>query len=96
MGDAAHKRGKLVVTPIGTLDQALDAIDAGADGLAHLCVGSASKPDFGRLASSHQIFVIPTLSGLQTIRGANVSRASSLDARRGMDKFELLIAPSAC
>ena len=46
--DAAHKRGKLVVVHIGSLQQALDAIDAGADGLAHLFAGPASAPDFGK------------------------------------------------
>jgi imidazolonepropionase-like amidohydrolase len=67
LADAAHKRGKLVVMHIGSLQQALDAIDAGADGLAHLFVGPASAPDFGRIAAAHHIFVVPTLTVLNTI-----------------------------
>src|SRR5882762_4001952 len=47
---AAHKRGKLLVVHIGTLQQAIDAINAGADGLAHLFVGPTAGPDFGKLA----------------------------------------------
>jgi imidazolonepropionase-like amidohydrolase len=64
---AAHKRGRLIVVHIGSLQQAIDAIYAGADGLAHLFVGPKSDPDFGRLAASHHIFVIATLSVLQTM-----------------------------
>src|SRR5271165_6685354 len=36
LADAAHTRGKMAVMHIGSLQQALDAIDAGADGLVHL------------------------------------------------------------
>jgi len=66
LADAAHKRGKLVVVHIGTLPQALDAIDAGADGLAHLFSGPASAPDFGRIAAAHHVFVVATLTVLNT------------------------------
>lgn len=80
---AAHKRGKLAVVHIGSLQQAIDVIEAGADGLAHLFVGEHSDPDFGRLAAAHHVFVIPTLSVLNSICGikkdalANDSRISS-------------------
>ena len=69
VAEAAHQRGKLIVVHIGTLQQAEDAIEAGADGLAHLFVGAKSSPDFGKLAASHHIFVVPTLTVLQTICG---------------------------
>jgi len=69
LAEAAHKRGKLIVVHIGTLQQAQDAIEAGADGLAHLFVGAHSSADFGKLAASHHIFVVPTLTVLQTICG---------------------------
>ncbi|MBZ5620359.1 MAG: hypothetical protein LAQ69_16775 [Acidobacteriia bacterium] len=36
-------------------------------GWAHLFVGPASDPEFGKLAGAHHIFVVPTLSVLQTI-----------------------------
>ena len=44
LAEAAHRRGKLVVTHIATLPDAITAIDAGTDGLAHLFVGPASAP----------------------------------------------------
>ena len=79
LADAAHKRGKLMVTHIGFLQQALDAIDAGADGLAHLFVGASSSPDFGKIAAAHHIFVVPTLTVLNTIC------ATSFDAELAED-----------
>jgi imidazolonepropionase-like amidohydrolase len=66
---AAHQRGKLAVVHIGTLQDAEDAINAGADGLAHLFVGAKSDPDFGGLVASHHAFVIPTLTVLQSVCG---------------------------
>ncbi len=66
---AAHKRGKLAVVHIGSLQQARDAIEAGADGLAHLFVGPSTDPDFGRLVAQHHAFVIPTLSVLHSVCG---------------------------
>jgi hypothetical protein len=79
--DAAHKRGKLVVMHIGSLQQALDAIDAGTDGLAHLFVGSTSAPDFGKIAAAHHIFVVPTLSVLNTICATDFDSQLADDAR---------------
>jgi imidazolonepropionase-like amidohydrolase len=81
LADAAHKRGKLVVMHIGSLQQALDAIDAGADGLAHLFVGATSTPDFGKMAAAHRIFVIPTLTVLNTICATDFDSALADDSR---------------
>jgi imidazolonepropionase-like amidohydrolase len=66
---AAHRRGKLTVVHIGTLQEAEEAINAGADGLAHLFLGPKSDPDFGRLVASHHAFVVPTLTVLQSVCG---------------------------
>jgi len=60
--EAAHKRGKLTVVHALSEPQARDAIEAGADGLAHIFEGEPSSPDFGQLAARHHIFVIATLS----------------------------------
>ena len=57
------------------------AINAGADGLAHLFVGSTSSPEFGQLAASHHIFVIPTLSVLQTICATKFDSELADDSR---------------
>ncbi|HKV38463.1 MAG TPA: amidohydrolase family protein [Blastocatellia bacterium] len=66
---AAHKRHKLAVVHIATLQGARDAIDAGADGLAHLFIDRAPDPEFGRFAAAHHVFVIATLTVLEGIAG---------------------------
>src|SRR5580692_11013834 len=67
--DAAHKRGKMAVVHIGSQQQARDAIEAGADGLAHLFADSAPAPDFASLVASHHAFVVPTLTVLEGVSG---------------------------
>jgi imidazolonepropionase-like amidohydrolase len=62
--EAAHKRRKLVVVHVLSEPQARDDIEAGADRLAHIFEGEPSSPDFGQLAASHHVFVIPTLSAI--------------------------------
>jgi imidazolonepropionase-like amidohydrolase len=72
--DAAHNRGKLAVVHIGSEWQAEDAINAGADGLAHLFVGSSCDRNFGALVAAHHAFVIPTMTVLYSICGPSASR----------------------
>ncbi|KPK80899.1 MAG: hypothetical protein AMS25_08510 [Gemmatimonas sp. SM23_52] len=67
--EAAHRRGKLAVVHIMSLREAREAIEAGADGLAHLFCDDAYDEEFGRLAARHDVFVIPTLTVLQIISG---------------------------
>ena len=78
---AAHARGKLLVVHIGTLQQAIDTIEAGADGLAHLFIGPASSPDFPKLAASHHIFVVGTLTVLQTMCATSFDSDLAADPR---------------
>jgi imidazolonepropionase-like amidohydrolase len=59
---AAHRHGKRVFVHVQTEHYARMAINAGADGLAHLFVGSTVSPDFGRYAAAHHAVVIPTLT----------------------------------
>lgn len=66
---AAHKRGKLAVVHIGDLDGARAAIEAGADGLAHLFVDQEPSADFAHLLVSRRAFAIPTLTVLMSIMG---------------------------
>jgi imidazolonepropionase-like amidohydrolase len=66
---AAHRRGKIVVVHIGSERQARDAIEAGADGLAHLFKGEGVPSGFGELAKRHGTFVIGTLSTLAVACG---------------------------
>ncbi|HLZ39918.1 MAG TPA: amidohydrolase family protein [Candidatus Sulfotelmatobacter sp.] len=66
---AAHARGKLAVVHIHTQQQAFDAIESGADGLAHLFVfgGDTVDPKFAPLVAEHHAFVIPTFSVLESV-----------------------------
>jgi imidazolonepropionase-like amidohydrolase len=59
---AAHARHRLAVVHIGSLLGARDAIEAGADGLAHIFHDPSSPKDFGEFVAAHHAFVIPTLS----------------------------------
>jgi imidazolonepropionase-like amidohydrolase len=63
---AAHRQNRLAVVHIGTLQQARDAIAAGADGLVHLFHGPYSDRDFGQFVAAHHAFVIPTLTVLHS------------------------------
>jgi imidazolonepropionase-like amidohydrolase len=67
---AAHARNKLVVVHAASLANCREALEAGADGLAHLHFDAAFDPDFGRLAAGKKAFVIPTLSVLASMNGS--------------------------
>ncbi|HKF20415.1 MAG TPA: amidohydrolase family protein [Candidatus Angelobacter sp.] len=66
---AAHERRRLAVVHIGSVEGARDAIEAGADGLAHIFHGPSSPRDFGQFVAAHHAFVIPTLSVLHSVCG---------------------------
>jgi imidazolonepropionase-like amidohydrolase len=78
---AAHRRGKLAVVHVGDLAGARAAIDAGADGLAHLFVDREPDAGFGRFAAAHHAFVIPTLTVLMSITGVGGGAPLATDAR---------------
>lgn len=71
--EAAHRRGKLAVVHISTLDNARAALEAGADGLVHLFVGAGigerDAAALARLAAAKHAFVIPTFSVLESMAG---------------------------
>lgn len=67
--EAAHARGKMAVVHADTLANCIAALNAGADGLAHLYFDDAFDSNFGKLAAEKKAFVIPTLSVLQAIAG---------------------------
>jgi imidazolonepropionase-like amidohydrolase len=66
---AAHARGKLAVVHIHSEQQAMDAIESGADGLAHLFAfgGDSLDPKFVPFVAEHHAFVIPTFSVLESV-----------------------------
>jgi imidazolonepropionase-like amidohydrolase len=66
---AAHERHRLAVVHIGSVEGARDAIEAGADGLAHIFHGPSSPRDFGQFVAAHHAFVIPTLSVVHSVCG---------------------------
>lgn len=66
---AAHERRRLAVVHIGSVEGARDAIEAGADGLAHIFHAGSSPKDFGEFVAAHHAFVIPTLSVAHAVCG---------------------------
>ncbi len=67
---AVHRRNKLAVVHVSTQSEARDAIAAGADGLVHIFADSAPEPGFAEFAAQHGVFVVPTLSVLESVAGA--------------------------
>ena len=59
---AAHHRGKLVLVHIDSYEGAIEAIEAGADGLAHLPHDRPPAKDFGAFVKAHHMFVETTLA----------------------------------
>jgi imidazolonepropionase-like amidohydrolase len=76
---AAHHRNKLAVAHIGSAAEAREAVEAGVDGLMHLFIDKMPDPDFGAFVAAHHVFVVPTLSVLQSI-GSNNPEGKSLAA----------------
>jgi imidazolonepropionase-like amidohydrolase len=66
---AAHNRHKLAVVHIGSQASARDAIEAGADGLAHIFEDEAPDASFVELVKKHHAFVIATLSVNESVSG---------------------------
>ena len=77
---AAHARGKVAVVHILSEWQARDAIEAGADGLAHLFTGASVSADFAALAKRRGVFVIPTLTVLYGSCGQSISARIAFDS----------------
>ena len=66
---AAHAQGHLAIAHIGTERQAVGAVTAGVDGLAHLFIGPSVSDEFVQLAARRGVFIIPTLSTLYSVCG---------------------------
>ena len=60
--DAAHRHKKMAIVHIGSQQGARDAVEVGADGLAHTFLDVAPNKDFGQFVAAHHAFVVPTLS----------------------------------
>jgi imidazolonepropionase-like amidohydrolase len=59
---AAHRRGKLGVVHVTTLDAARDALDAKADGLVHVFIDKLPTREFVDRSAEARLFVVPTLT----------------------------------
>jgi imidazolonepropionase-like amidohydrolase len=57
-----HRRDRLVLVHVGTLEDARSVIGAGADGIAHLFWDHVADAEFLTLMQERGAFVIPTLS----------------------------------
>ncbi len=77
----AHRRDKLAVVHISELEDARDAIEAGADGLVHIFHDRAADQAFIDLVVENDAFIIPTLTVLESA-GGTPSGASLLEDPR--------------
>ncbi|HVS63250.1 MAG TPA: amidohydrolase family protein [Thermoanaerobaculia bacterium] len=80
---AAHDHDKLAVVHVSTLEGATTAIEAGADGLVHLHHDGehdqAAEAALVRLARERGVFVVPTLSVLESLAGTSGAAAMAED-----------------
>lgn len=77
---AAHERHKMAVVHIGTRQGARDALDAGADGLAHIFGDVVADAELVALARNRGSFVIPTLTVIASTAGTTAdAKALAVD-----------------
>lgn len=79
--EAAHARDVLAVVHISAQDDALTAIEAGADGLAHLFLDQPPSAAFVSAAKEHDIFVTDTLPVLSALCDGSGGGALAEDPR---------------
>jgi imidazolonepropionase-like amidohydrolase len=87
---AAHKRKKLAAVHIDNLRDATDAIECGADILAHAWYDHEPAEALMALARKRHIILIPTLTVINSICGLKPGSALSRDAQ-----LEPLLDPAA-
>ncbi len=77
----AKKRDLLTVTHVHTLAAARTAIAAGSDGLAHLFVDQGADDELVRAAQQSGLFVVPTLTVLESVAGTASGQSLTTDER---------------
>jgi imidazolonepropionase-like amidohydrolase len=85
----AHDHNKIAVVHVSTEADAMRALEAGADGLAHSFFDKPASDEFVKLAREKKAFVIATLSVNATMAGSAVNRTLSADA----DLKPFLVSP---
>jgi len=68
---AAHRHGVLAVVHIATRKAAFEAISDGADGLMHIFADEAIDEALVQAAVRRRVFVVPTLSVIESIGGGS-------------------------
>ncbi len=87
---ASHRHGLKAVVHVATLEDAVRALEAGADGLVHIWVDRAPSPALSEKMAAREMFVVPTLTVLESVRGVASGRGLLEDAAVGA-----LLAPPA-
>ncbi|MBL9103745.1 MAG: amidohydrolase family protein [Myxococcales bacterium] len=77
---AAHARDRRAVVHVSSLREATTAVEAGADGLAHVFFDAPPTPEFIRLAVRSGVFVADTLPVLFSLCDAARGEAIAADA----------------
>jgi imidazolonepropionase-like amidohydrolase len=78
---AAHAHDRMAIVHIGSIGEARDAIEAGADGLAHLWLHGEPDAEIGALAAKRGVFVTDTLAVLFSACDGNRGAALAEDPR---------------
>lgn len=78
---AAHRAGKRALVHVSRQADAQHAVESGADGLAHMFVDAAASDGFVRAAHDRDAFVVPTLSVLASVAGADEGAKLAADPR---------------
>jgi imidazolonepropionase-like amidohydrolase len=88
LANAAHARKKLAVAHVSTRDGARIAITAGVDGLVHCFLDEAPDDELVKLFVAKKVFMVPTLTVLESASGTPGGRALTEDSR-----LSALLAP---
>lgn len=79
--EAAHADDRRALVHVSTQDDALHAVESGADGLVHVFVDEPAGDVFVRTAKQRGAFVVPTLSVLAGIAGTGEGAKLAADPR---------------
>ncbi|MCB9749426.1 MAG: amidohydrolase family protein [Myxococcales bacterium] len=82
--DAAHAQRRLAIVHIGSQEGAIAALEAGADGLAHIFFDTPPSPELLAAATRREggpAFVTDTLAVCHALRGPELGAALAADAR---------------
>jgi imidazolonepropionase-like amidohydrolase len=79
--DAAHRNGKLVVVHALTLKEAQEAVDAGANGLAHAFADQSPDSRFISSLKAKNVFMIGTLTAIESLTGVPSGESLTRDSR---------------